>query len=144
MPPGTKLTQPHFDESRWPIIVITLPAVALDGDAFEKYLADVSQYYGRGQSFGLVFDIRQAPPLSAPQRRRISEEIDRSAREHAAIRVVQGIVIVSAVQRGIVKAINWLTRQPVETSVFGSVDEAVSWAENALQSRTTVGKQRAG
>ena len=132
-------SDPQFDESRWPIVVITPPSEPLSGPAFAKYLADTSRYYMRGQSFGFVFDIRAAPPLTAAQRRMIADEIDRSAREFPAIRVVQGIVIASAVQRGIVKAITWLARQAVPTGVFATVEEAVVWARKELRATITTG-----
>jgi hypothetical protein len=129
--------QPKFDESRWPIVVVTPPTQLLEGAVFEKYLADVQKYYERGQAFGLVFDIRRSPPLNAAQRRRISEEIDRAARDFPSIRVVQGIVLASAVQRGIVSAITWLTKQPAPTAVFAEVDEAVAWAQKELRAPET-------
>src|SRR5689334_13107780 len=143
MPNAVPANEPKFDESRWPVVVVTPPAHPLEGAAFEKYLVDVSRYYKRGQAFGLVFDIRRAPPLNAAQRRRISEEIDRSATEYPAIRVVQGIVLASAVQRGIVSAITWLTKQPVTTAVFADVDEAVIWAQRELRSKPSPNRRTA-
>jgi hypothetical protein len=133
MSTNTSTSQPTFDESRWPIVVVTPPTRPLEGAAFEKYLADVQTYYERGQAFGLVFDIRRSPPMNASQRRRISEEIDRAARDYPNLRVVQGIVIASAVQRGIVSAITWLTKQPTPTAVFAEVDAAVAWAQKELR-----------
>jgi hypothetical protein len=133
MSTSTSANQPKFDESRWPIVVVTLPTQALAGAAFEKYLSDVGRYYQRGPAFGLVVDIRQAPPFNAGQRRRIGEEIDLAAREHPTVRVVQGIVLASAVQRGIVNAINWLTKKPGQTAVFATVDDAVAWAQKELR-----------
>src|SRR5262245_23892843 len=110
MPDGVK---PTYDEGQWPALVVTLPAKPLDSAAFEKYVTDVSAYYVRGQAFGYVFDIRRAPPFSANQRRRIADEIERSAARHPNVRVFVAVVIDSAIQRGIVKAITWLTPQPL-------------------------------
>jgi hypothetical protein len=133
----------RFDESRWPVVVVTMPVEPLEGAAFTKYLADAQRYYTRGQHFGFVFDIRNAPLMSASQRRMIADEIDRAAREFPTIRAVQGVVIASAMQRGIVKAINWLARQPAPTEVFATVEEAVAWVQKELRA-APAGKKLAG
>ena len=130
---STIASKARFDESRWPVVVVTLPVEPLEGEALTKYLAEAKRYYTRGQSFGFVFDIRNAPPMTASQRRIIAEEIDRAAHEFPTIRAVQGVVIASAVQRGIVKAINWLARQPAPTEVFATVEEAVAWVQKELR-----------
>ena len=75
---------------------------------------------------------------------RIADEIDRAAREYPTTRVVQGIVIASAVQRGIVKAINWLARHQVQNEVFATVEEAVAWAQRELRAPPVSGKKLAG
>lgn len=140
---STNASKARFDESRWPVVVVTLPVEPFDGPSLTKYLADAKRYYTRGQHFGFVFDIRNAPPMSASQRRVIADEIDHSAHEFPTIRTVQAVVIASAVQRGIVKAINWLARQPVPTEVFATVEEAVAWAQKELRA-APVGKKLAG
>jgi hypothetical protein len=135
-------TEPKFDERQWRAVVVTPPTQALVDAAFEKYLADVARYYERGQPFGPVFDIRHAAPLNATQRRRIDEEIDHQARDCPTIRVVQSIVIASAVQRGIVSVITWLSKQAVPTVVHATVDDAVAWAKEVRSAPAN--NQRAG
>lgn len=124
----------EFDESRWPVVIVKTPPQEMDAKDFEAHCKQTFSYYARGQSFALVFDVRNSPPLPAAQRRIIAELIDRRRAEHPNVRMVTAIVVSSAVQRGVVKAIVWLTRQPVPTEVVGTVEEAVSWCQRALAS----------
>jgi hypothetical protein len=121
-----------FDEARWPVVVVTLPEAPLQGQSFEDYLVAVSAYYERGRSFGFVFDVRRAPPLTAAQRNTIAEYIERSRKRHPELRVVMSVVIASAIQRGLVRAITWLTPQPVPTEISSTVDEGVRWVMREL------------
>lgn len=127
-------TAVNFDETRWPIVVVTLPTRALEGVDFDRYVADLSRYHDRGQAFGCVFDIRNAPTFTAAQRRVIADAMTRQSAKHAKIKFVIAVVIASAIQRGVVKAITWLTPQPAPTGVFGTVEEAVAWAQRSLVS----------
>jgi len=74
----------------------------------------------------------EAPHLSAAQRRVIAEKTDSYSAQYPKVRCMVAVVLSSPVQRGIVKAIMWLTRQPLPTEVFASVEDGVAWAAKAL------------
>ncbi len=125
-------TRSQFDESRWPIVIVKTPTQLMDAAAFDDHCKKSFGYYDRGQSFALVFDVRESPALPAEQRRAIAEITDRRSAAHPNVHMVTAIVVASAVQRGVVKAITWLTRQPVPIEIVGTVDQAIAWCERAL------------
>lgn len=122
----------EFDESRWPIVIVTTPRQIMNTETFDEHCRKTFAYYDRGQDFALVFDVRNSPPLPAAQRRIVAEHLDRRHAQHPNVRLVTAIVVSSAVQRGVVKAILWLTRQPVPTEVVATIGEAVTWCQKAL------------
>jgi len=125
-------TRSEFDESRWPIVIVKTPSRIMDASAFDEHCRKAFGYYDRGESFALVFDVRESPPLPAEQRRAIAEITDRRSAQHPNVTMVTAIVVASAVQRGVVKAITWLTRQPVPVEIVTTVDDAVIWCQRAL------------
>ncbi|MGC4087578.1 MAG: hypothetical protein QM756_06735 [Polyangiaceae bacterium] len=125
-------THSTFDERRFPIVIVKLPQRPLVGEAFEEHCRKAFSYFERGQSFAWVFDSRDSASLPADQRRIIAELTDASMAKHPSVRCFVAVVVASAVQRGVVKAITWLTRQPVPTAVVASVGEGVAWAERML------------
>jgi hypothetical protein len=121
-----------FDDSRWPVVVITLPPEPLDGPAFDEHCGNMFSCYERGQSFGWVIDARKGAQLTAAQRRTIAEKNDAHTAKHPHVKCFVAVVVSSAVQRGIVRAITWMTRQPVPTLVCASVEEGMAWVRKSL------------
>jgi hypothetical protein len=122
----------EFDESRWPIVVVKTPPQVMDAKVFDDHCKRSFGYFERGQSFALIFDVRESPPLPAAQRRIIADLVDRRTIQHPNVQMVTAIVVASSVQRGVVKAIMWLTRQPVPTEVVATVGEGIAWCQKAL------------
>jgi hypothetical protein len=125
-------THAKYDESRWPIVIVKTPPHVVDAATFHEECKRAFGYYERGEAFALIYDVRESPPLPAEQRRIVAEFTDRYSAQYPNVRMVTAIVVASAVQRGVVKAINWLTRQPVPVGVVGTVDEAITWCQHAL------------
>jgi hypothetical protein len=121
-----------YDESRWPVVVVKTPPQIMDDRAFEEQCKQSFSYFDRGQSFGLVFDVRESPTLSAERRRFIAELTDRRMAQHPDVRLVTAVVVSNAIQRGVVKAIAWLTRQPVPIEVVTTVGEGIAWCQKTL------------
>ena len=122
----------QYDESRRPIVIVKTPPHVVDAATFHEECKRAFGYYERGEAFALIYDVRESPTLPAEQRRTVAEFTDRYGAQYPNVRMVTAIVVASAVQRGVVKAINWLTRQPVPVGVVGTVDEAIAWCQHAL------------
>jgi hypothetical protein len=129
-------TEVRFDETAWPFVIVRWPPQTLSGSEFSAALARVSRYFDRGQHFGLVMDIRQAPMLSAERRRLIAEKIDEDRRLYAGRLVAIAIVTSSSFHRGIMNAINWLRQHPdPPMQGFADVAEALTWLRQRHRSR---------
>ena len=133
----------HFDESRWPVVIVTPPPTPLDEAGLEAHCKQAFGYFERGQSFAWVFDVRKAAQLTASQRRIIAEATDASRMRHPDLSCAAAVILSSAVQRGVVKAINWMTRQPVPTEVFATVEQGVAWASAYLATASAMPTRRA-
>jgi len=116
----------RFDESRWPVVLITTPPYILDESAFLQYVDRLSSYHDRGEMFGFIFDVRQSPAMPADQRRLIAERIDRDAAYYGR-RCPCALVVSTPLQRGVVKVVMWLLRDPHPVEVFITVEAAEAW-----------------
>jgi hypothetical protein len=115
-----------YDDSSWPIVVVTTPKYVMLPDEHALYLDRLSGYHRRGQLFGFVFDVRQSPAPTAEQRRQLAERIDRDAAQFGH-RAPVALVVSSSVQSGVVKVIQWMLREPHPVEVFTSVEAAKAW-----------------
>ena len=130
------MAEMECDESRWPVVVLTPSREPVDAKGFEEHCRKMFSYFDRGQSFGIVLDVRNSEPLTADRRRLVAEFSDRRIAQHPNVRMVMAIVVASSIQRGVVKAVNWLMRQPVPTEVVGTVEEGIRWCQRALAADT--------
>jgi hypothetical protein len=133
-----RMESTRCDDSRWPIVRITTPAYTLDEGAFLRYLDRLTSYHERGEVFGFLFDVRKSPPMPADQRRMIAERIELDAERYGR-RCPCALVVSSSMQRGVIKVIMWLLREPHPIAVFTSMDTAEAWLRDtwALRPRTT-------
>lgn len=123
---------PELDESRWPVVVVTMPSQPMQDAEFTDHLNSFAKFWQRGQRFGLVVDVRAAPPLVAHQRRLIAEYLDRDVEQHPNLLHGVAIVLSGSIQRGIVSVLTWLTRKPFNIQAFASVDLAYAWILRGL------------
>lgn len=130
------MTAARYDDSEWPLVIVTMPRSAMSRDEFEAHLARIASYYPRG-AFGLLVDTRDAFPLDANQRRMVADEIERNEVRYPRTMLGCAVVMTSAVQRGVLRAIKWLTSPKFEMEPFAEVTEARTWL------RTKIGASRA-
>jgi hypothetical protein len=98
----------RYDDSEWPLVVVTLPGHPLSDADFKGNLRDMGKYGERGGSFGFVIDTRGAPDPNAERRRAIAEFWDECMRRHGASFIGAAIVMSSSTGRAVFKAILWL------------------------------------
>jgi hypothetical protein len=138
----SSLTDIEYDESRWPFVVVTKgPAVQSDAE-FEQHLAKLRSYFQRGHGFGLVFDVRRAPILTADQRRILAERMDADIAEFGPLLCGVALVVSSGFSRGMLKAILWLrkSREP-NMMPFADIGSALVWLSANLRQKLHVRPQ---
>ncbi len=131
--PPTCLTEAVYDISEWPIFLVTSPQSELSLPDYEAHMRRVTELaFARREPFVLLFDTRHAPRPDAAQRRAASEEMKRSGRQYPGLALGIGVVVRSAREAGVVRAITWLASPPYPTSAFDSVHAAKLWARQLL------------
>lgn len=125
------MTAARYDDSEWPLVIVTMPRSAMSRDEFDAHLARINSYYPRG-AFGLLIDTRDAFPLDANQRRMVADHIERNEARYPRTLLGCAVVMTSAIQRGVLRAIKWLTSPKFELEPFADVDEAKTWLHTKI------------
>ena len=125
---------PHYDTSRWPLVVVTPASDPMTDAEFASYLDWMDKLFLRGGKFAVLLDSRRAPPLPAKRRQIIGQRHKAVVDRHPGRLVAFAFVISSAVQRGIFTAILWITRGSETTRVFSSLSEGEAWLISQLRS----------
>jgi hypothetical protein len=118
-----------FDVSAWPVLLVKVPPSPVSTAQFRERLDTISSFYERGR-LGLVIDVRGAGTITAAERRLLAERFDDDVARFPDRVACVGIVLESSVQRGILKAVSWLTSSPFEREAFSDVDTAKKWAHD--------------
>jgi hypothetical protein len=116
-----------LDASRPPIRRVTVKGTITE-TAVRAYLADAARLLENGAEHVLVYDLLRMNALGAVHRRIQAQWI---AEHRLAIRKLcrgAGFAMCSAVQRGALTALLWLTPLPFDHAIFATVAEAESWA----------------
>jgi hypothetical protein len=124
----------QINESRWPIVLVTFPAVVtLDEyrELFHKY-AELSK---RGDRIGYHIDMRLFNPLMAPAaiRKGAAEVFAQNREVLIEATACEARVVASSLTSGILTAFDWLTGQKWPCANFTSMDEAARWIEGHVR-----------
>lgn len=117
-----------YDDSKWPVLLVTLPEADLSGAAMLAHVDQMSSFTARGTPYVAVIDVRGAPALTAQSRRLAADRMDQDDDAHPGVLLGLGIVLATSIHRGVFKAMAWLSRSPRPFEAFTSVEEAVKWA----------------
>jgi hypothetical protein len=124
---------PHYDTSRWPLVVVTPAGEQMTDAEFASYLDWMDKLFLRGGQFAVLLDSRRAPPLAAKRRQIIGQRHKAIVERHPGRLVAFAFIISSAMQRGIFTAILWITRSSDTTRVFSSLSEGEAWLISQLR-----------
>ncbi len=122
-----------LDDSLHPLIFQTLHGVVDDAEIDEMIAwYDRLHTEGRGRYALILHGEIGHRPVTSAQRKRIAEWRKRSMPRHDPICVGTAVILESAVQRGAMKAINWLTTPLSPQKGVATRREAVEWCIRAL------------
>ena len=117
----------RFDDSRFPLVVVTFSG-SLGDDDFEAYLARMSGLLARRSKNVTLLDARAADSPSARQRAKQADwlKANRETLQQYSLGTV--FVISSAMVRGALTAILWMSPMPAGHTVVGTLEEGEHWA----------------
>jgi hypothetical protein len=123
----------EIDESDWPLLVIRWPrGVIVDADV-DAFLRVSTEHLARRERFASFHDGVRATALDSRQRRRMADHVTTHRKELAEWHVAAAIFADSAVVRGIVTAINWLSPPPFPQRQFAVRADAEAWLRQMLR-----------
>ncbi|QRN96625.1 hypothetical protein JRI60_47825 [Archangium violaceum] len=128
----------HFDDSRWPLLIVQYAGTPTN-EQFAESLARRSSYLDRGPHV-TVLDLSGAPNPGPPEQRHM--QVDWLKRNEARLRDQSlGVAFVtdSAVMKLLLSIIQHLKPMPTPYVTFKHLSEAVTWAAECLEraGRTT-------
>lgn len=123
----------EIDEADWPLVSVRWSGTITDQE-LEDFLARLSGWLHREQSFALLLDSRGALGATPPQFLRIVEAMRADAGATGRL-LVQAVVIDSPVQRALYHAVTWAFAMPFPSKTFSEVEPARAWLLAQLRAR---------
>ena len=121
----------RFNDSAWPIVVVTLPADLGALEEFRAYLDQVTACHERGR-FALVVDARTTAPLSSTQRHLLAAARSSDEERLPGVLCARAGVVVSDDLRRSMEAVSWLCPPSYPYASFSSLRDAIAWAAASL------------
>jgi hypothetical protein len=125
--------QVQYDDSRWPILLVSMPQRVLTDQELDGVMEHLSEYSNRGVAFGIVMDVRNCPMLPANQRRQIAERIDRDTVRNPKAQCSTALVLSGSAQKAVFSVMLWLTTQPAPLHACTTVEEGIAWVRDWLR-----------
>jgi hypothetical protein len=124
-------SQPSYDESEWPIFIVTLPRTPLSPSAFRAHLDRCGEPYKRGQPFCMLIT-GDHPPLTALQRKAVADAMKEHDQRHPGVMLGCAIINRSVFARGVITAVTWLAAPAYPFAVFPDAPKAKAWLTQLL------------
>lgn len=125
-------TTPIYEDSGWPIFIVRMPPNELSNDEFKAHLVACQKPFRSSQSFCMLFDMGDHPPLSAAHRKASADAMKADMIRFPGLIAGMAIVVHSKVTRGVVTAISWIARPPYPFAAFDKEAEAIVWLRAQL------------
>jgi hypothetical protein len=127
-----------IDDSRWPLVLITLPAGdSYDDAAVREFVDALPALHARGR-FGVVYDAAHFVAPTRQQRRWIADSINDTQRRFPDRLVAVALATRRApVLTAVLRAIGWLAPQKEPRRVFDDVEAATAWVLEHLAAADT-------
>ncbi|WP_434047306.1 MULTISPECIES: hypothetical protein [Sorangium] len=128
-------SHPWVDDSESPLLIFTLPE-HLDDHLFTRLHHELCAFCeATAEPYALVIDGRRVRGISAKQRQLVADTDRRLLHIDRIYNAGQAYVIGSALLRGALTAIRWLSPPVFPQEIFAHPGPAVLWARRALAHR---------
>lgn len=121
----------QFDESRWPVVVMTVDRAMSDAE-FDEYLQRLTDAIRRGP-IATVIDSHGSAVPSFDQQRRQAQWMNDTRELIASKSLGNAFVVRSAPIRFTLSAIFLLAKMPCPYTVVESTEAAIDWCERQLE-----------
>jgi serine/threonine protein kinase len=129
---GDRARSITFDDSRFPLIVVTLVGRLTDVE-YAAYLDDrTARLIDRGEVYALVYDGAGIVEMAPSTRRLQAGWINRHRAAISALNQGCGFVFGSARLRGLLTAVHWVSPPPYPYAVFSRRADAMKWCLDRL------------
>lgn len=123
-----------FDDSSFPFVRVTLRAGETTLEDIELIFKRYDAVFARADKHVLIVDTTRLTVVpAAPVRQRIKEFEDKARAFAAAKNHGSAIVMSSAIVRGAMTALRWISPAPAPNAYFATVPEAATWCVSLLQ-----------
>jgi hypothetical protein len=120
-----------MDATQVPLVRVTVEGRVSDAD-FRTYLLDSDRLIAAGARYVLLYDLLRAEGVTALQRRLQSEWIHKNEGTLHRLCLGAAFAIDSAIMRGTLTAILWISPLPFEHAVVPSIPEAEAWVRDRM------------
>lgn len=117
-------------------MAVTPPGVPGSDIDLDGFYADLDRLLARRETFATVQDLSGASPLDPKRRKRFAQFLAERAEVIKHYLVCNAIVVDSALTRGFVTAILWVTPSPVPYKVFATRADAIAWCKTMYDQAT--------
>jgi hypothetical protein len=125
-----------IDEGRAPILYITYRGQIANAEV-QRVVDAVPRWTGRGAPFAIVVNTLEAEPLSAEQRRMLATTLNEDGKAQERTLRACAVILRSAVMRGVLTALTWLSRPTFPIETFATVAEGEAWVRRKLAEATS-------
>jgi hypothetical protein len=125
-----------FDESRWPILIVTHPTETVDKEKTLEYLSKLESYFYRKERICIIFDVSGSRPPSAEHRFLVASWIKSNKDKIQPGFLGTAYVMPNIIQRLVLTTfLKFMDTteiiEPVE--VFSTMEKALQWAESRVK-----------
>lgn len=131
----------EIDESKFPLVVITYQGQSSDAE-FEAFLETFTRVCMREGAKAFLFDARLSQGAPPSQRQRMAQWMMNDMSKARSGFACIAFVFHSAVVRGVLTAIFWLTPLKLRHGIFSDIDEARTFCLEQIARREARLQQR--
>ena len=124
----------RVDDSAFPLVVVVMPTTWTDAE-WEAYLTRMRSYPERRKHYVTLTDARGAGTPTAAQRKRAAEVMAEDQAISKRFNVANALVYESAILRGMITAITWITPPPAPMQSFATPQLALSTVPRKMVTR---------